>query len=138
MIGCDAQRTWTPPPNSWKSITTVTPSVVVQAPSLQADASLGAQRQRFNPAALGQDSDAREFGLFNVPRTEVGRLFRELVAVADGCKFGNCLHRGEPGCAAAAAVEVGTVAPWRLESYLRMLETLPDVKAWEIRKASES
>jgi len=31
----------------------------------QADASLGAQRQRFNPAALGQDSDAREFGLFN-------------------------------------------------------------------------
>lgn len=31
----------------------------------QADATLGAQRQRFNPAALGQDSDAREFGLFN-------------------------------------------------------------------------
>ncbi len=80
----------------------------------------------------------REFGLFNVPRTEVGRLFRELVAVADGCKFGNCLHRGEPGCAAAAAVEAGTVAAWRLESYQRMLETLPDVKAWEIRKASES
>lgn len=31
----------------------------------QADATLGAQRQRFNPAALGQNSDAREFGLFN-------------------------------------------------------------------------
>lgn len=31
----------------------------------QADATLGAQRQRFNPAALGQNSDAREFNLFN-------------------------------------------------------------------------
>jgi len=31
----------------------------------QVDATLGAQRQRFNPAALGQNSDAREFGLFN-------------------------------------------------------------------------
>jgi ribosome biogenesis GTPase / thiamine phosphate phosphatase len=77
----------------------------------------------------------REFGLFNVPRRELTWLFRDLRGVAPGCKFGDCLHTGEPGCAIPAAIEAGTLAAWRFDSYLRMLETAPDVKPWEIARA---
>ena len=82
--------------------------------------------------ALVDTPGVREFGLFNVPPREVTRLFRDLAAVADQCKYGNCLHQTEPGCALDASVETGLVAPWRVESYRRILETLSDVKAWEL------
>lgn len=74
----------------------------------------------------------REFGLYNVPPREVTWLFRDLREVAPRCRFGDCLHRGEPGCAVAAAVASGEIAPWRLASYERMLATLPDVPRWGI------
>jgi ribosome biogenesis GTPase len=78
----------------------------------------------------------REFGLFNVPPAEVTRLFRDLAKVAPSCRYGNCLHRGEPGCALEAAVAEGRVASWRVDSYRRVLETLSDVKPWEIGRGS--
>ena len=74
----------------------------------------------------------REFGLFNVPPREVTWLFRDLREIAPNCRFGDCLHRGEPGCAMLAAVEAGTVAAFRFESYLRLLETVGEVRPWEI------
>jgi ribosome biogenesis GTPase len=74
----------------------------------------------------------REFGLFNVPPREVTWLFRDLREIAPNCRFGDCLHRGEPGCAMLAAVESGTVAAFRFESYLRLLETVGEVRPWEI------
>jgi ribosome biogenesis GTPase len=74
----------------------------------------------------------REFGLYNVPLPEVTWLFRDLREVAPRCRFGNCLHRGDPGCAVAAAVEAGEVAAWRYASYLRLLETMPDVRPWSV------
>jgi ribosome biogenesis GTPase len=74
----------------------------------------------------------REFGLYNVPLREVTWLFRDLREVATRCRFGNCLHRGDPGCAVPAAVEAGEVAPFRLASYLRLLETMPDVPPWGV------
>ena len=80
----------------------------------------------------------REFGLFNLPRRELGWLFPDLAAVAPGCRFPDCLHRGEPGCAVPAATLAGTVAPWRHESYLRMLDTLSDHKPWEMKRSEGS
>ena len=82
--------------------------------------------------ALVDTPGVREFGLFNVPPQEVTRLFRDLAEVASRCKYGNCLHQTEPGCALDAAVASGLVAPWRVDSYRRILETLSDVKAWEL------
>jgi ribosome biogenesis GTPase len=73
----------------------------------------------------------REFGQFNVPKKELPRLFVEFRGVAPRCRFKDCLHAEEPGCAFPAAIEAGEVAPWRFDSYLRMLETAPDVKSWE-------
>ena len=56
----------------------------------------------------------------------------DLREVAPRCRFGDCLHKGEPGCAVAAAVESGELAAWRVDSYHRLLESTPDVKSWEI------
>ena len=78
----------------------------------------------------------REFAPFNVPRRELGRLFVEFRGAASRCRFKDCLHTEEPGCAMPAAVEAGEIAPWRFDSYLRMLETAPDVKSWEIGRES--
>jgi ribosome biogenesis GTPase len=74
----------------------------------------------------------REFGLFNVPRRELTWLFRDLAKVAPSCRFKDCLHRGEPGCAVPAAVETGAVAPFRLDSYHRLLGEMEEVKPWEM------
>jgi ribosome biogenesis GTPase len=74
----------------------------------------------------------REFGLYNVPARELTWLFRDLRAVAPRCRFKDCLHVREPGCAMPSALESGEVAPFRFDSDLRLLETTADVKPWEI------
>jgi ribosome biogenesis GTPase len=74
----------------------------------------------------------REFGLYNVPKRELTWLFRDLRTVGPRCRFKDCLHVGEPGCAMPAAVESGEIAPFRWDSYRRLLETMSDVKSWEI------
>jgi ribosome biogenesis GTPase len=74
----------------------------------------------------------REFGLYNVPARELTWLFRDLAAVAPRCRFKDCLHLQEPGCAMPAALAAGEVARFRFDSYLRLLETASDVKPWEI------
>ncbi len=48
--------------------------------------------------------------------------FPEFRAIAPRCRFNDCTHTHEPGCAVRAAVEAGTVAQARYDSYLRMLE----------------
>lgn len=82
--------------------------------------------------ALVDTPGIREFGLYNVPPREVTWLFRDLREVAPRCKFGDCLHRDEPGCAVAAAVATGEIAAWRVASYQRVLATMPDVPTWGI------
>jgi ribosome biogenesis GTPase len=48
--------------------------------------------------------------------------FREMEPLVAACKFGDCTHRHEPGCAILAAVEDGRVSPARYDSYLRLRE----------------
>jgi ribosome biogenesis GTPase len=52
----------------------------------------------------------------------LGSGFREIRNLAADCRFHNCLHRNEPGCAVAAALEAGEIAASRYGSYLKMLE----------------
>jgi ribosome biogenesis GTPase len=54
------------------------------------------------------------------PRQVAGG-YREVAALAEHCKFRDCLHRHEPGCAVASAAADGRIAPRRLASYRRML-----------------
>jgi ribosome biogenesis GTPase / thiamine phosphate phosphatase len=64
----------------------------------------------------------RGFGLWDLEPTEVASGYRELTDI--DCKYRNCLHRAEPGCGAAAAVESGLVDEERFESYLHLVEEL--------------
>jgi ribosome biogenesis GTPase len=50
----------------------------------------------------------------------VATLFEEIEAVARDCRFADCRHRGEKGCAVALAAESGDLDPRRLENYLKL------------------
>lgn len=54
--------------------------------------------------------------------------FREIVAAADHCRFGNCRHMREPGCAVKAGVDAGTISARRYESYRRLLKLTEDLQ----------
>jgi ribosome biogenesis GTPase len=55
-------------------------------------------------------------------KEEVGHYFKEIFAVSADCRFGNCTHTHEPGCAVREAVENGEISPTRYQSYLSMLD----------------
>ena len=62
------------------------------------------------------------FGLLDIEKEEVGHYFREIFEVARECRYSNCLHTGEPGCAVYQAVVDGKIALSRYESYLSILD----------------
>ncbi len=62
------------------------------------------------------------FGTFDMEREEVAHYFREIFRCSDGCRFDNCTHTHEPGCAVLEAVENHRIAPSRYASYLSMLD----------------
>lgn len=62
------------------------------------------------------------FGTFNMEPEEVAHYFRDLFAISADCRFNNCTHTREPGCAVLRALEEGRLAPSRYASYLSMLD----------------
>ena len=60
------------------------------------------------------------FGLVDIPKEELHHHFLEFFELLPECKYHNCLHLSEPGCAVRRAIEVGTVAPSRYNSYVSM------------------
>ena len=62
------------------------------------------------------------FGMLAMEEAEVSHYFPELFALSESCRFGNCTHTHEPGCAVRAAVETGEIAASRYISYLGILE----------------
>ena len=50
----------------------------------------------------------------------VAAAFDDIAHLANSCRFGDCAHAGEPGCAVAAAVETGRLDADRLENYRRL------------------
>jgi len=61
------------------------------------------------------------FGSIDFGREEVSHYFREIFRTAKDCRFGNCTHTNEPGCAVQEAVVRGEIAVSRYESYLSLL-----------------
>ena len=68
------------------------------------------------------------FGTFDFERSEVGHYFKDIFRVSADCRFGNCTHTHEPGCAVVRAVEEGVIATSRYESYLNMLDDKDEEK----------
>lgn len=62
----------------------------------------------------------RDFRLGEVDAGELGNGFREFHDHLGQCRFNDCLHLGEPGCAIIAAVEAGRISERRMESYRRL------------------
>jgi ribosome biogenesis GTPase len=63
----------------------------------------------------------KEFGLFDFEKFELSHFFPEMKDLLLECKFNNCTHTHEPGCAIKLAVENGEIAFNRFENYLNML-----------------
>lgn len=66
----------------------------------------------------------RSLGLWEVSATELSFFFPELAEAAQGCKFNDCTHTHEPGCAVLASLEADTLSRHRFDSYLRIRSSL--------------
>ena len=62
------------------------------------------------------------FGTFDMEREELTSYFREIFEFSKQCRFSNCTHTHEPGCAVLKAVEDHYIAQSRYQSYLSMLD----------------
>lgn len=66
----------------------------------------------------------KEMEIFDIEQAELSGYFPEMRPLLDDCKFHNCIHQREPGCAVKAAVETGQIAESRYHTYLGMLEEI--------------
>lgn len=62
------------------------------------------------------------FGLIDIDGAELWHYFPEMIGRSGACRFYNCTHTHEPGCAVIEAVRAGEIAPSRYESYLKILD----------------
>ena len=62
------------------------------------------------------------FGLIDIESAELWHYFPEMISRASACRFYNCTHTHEPGCAVVEAVKAGEIAYERYESYLKILD----------------
>ncbi|HWM93164.1 MAG TPA: ribosome small subunit-dependent GTPase A [Thermoanaerobaculia bacterium] len=66
----------------------------------------------------------REIQLWEGEQGGIESTFADVEELAEGCRFGDCRHQGEPGCAVEEAVSRGDLAPERLESYHKLQREL--------------
>lgn len=62
------------------------------------------------------------FGSFDMEKEDIGDYFREIFRYSQDCRFNNCTHTHEPGCAVLEALERHDISQSRYNSYLSMLE----------------
>lgn len=70
----------------------------------------------------------REFGLWHLTPEQVTQGYTEFRDYLGGCKFRDCKHGDDPGCALREAVENGEISAERFENYHRILESMAQVK----------
>ena len=74
------------------------------------------------PTWLIDTPGIKGFGTFDMEREELTSYFREIFEYSKQCRFSDCTHTHEPGCAVLKAVEEHLIAPSRYQSYLSMLD----------------
>ncbi len=85
--------------------------------------------------ALIDTPGVRELGLWGSP-VGVQATFADIATLAEGCRYADCRHDGEPGCAVAAAVAAGTLDAGRLDSHRDLVREMAslarrdDERAW--------
>lgn len=63
------------------------------------------------------------FGIVHIEKEHIAHYFSEMHALLSHCKFSNCVHINEPKCAVKNAVQTGSIAESRYNSYLSIYET---------------
>lgn len=77
----------------------------------------------------------KEFGMLDFEPQEVSHFFPEMSKQIHLCRFNNCLHINEPGCAIKAAVDKNEISYWRYENYLSIVaELMTDEKIYDSDK----
>ncbi len=71
----------------------------------------------------------RDFGIWRLQADEIVKGFREMTPLLGECRFRDCRHVAEPGCAVTEACAAGRIAARRLQSYQRMLAAAEDPRA---------
>jgi ribosome biogenesis GTPase len=71
----------------------------------------------------------REFAMMDIEPHELSHYFTEMKTLINECRFNNCMHIEEPGCAVKAAVKQNQISPERYISYLNILASI-DNKSW--------
>lgn len=74
--------------------------------------------------ALVDSPGVRDFWLPAMPARDLERGYREIASAGVDCRFRDCVHDSEPGCAVALAVTGGTITERRYRSYRKLLRTL--------------
>ncbi|MEP6795680.1 MAG: ribosome small subunit-dependent GTPase A, partial [Saprospiraceae bacterium] len=70
----------------------------------------------------------------NLEPLDVAHNFREFFVLSKNCRFPNCLHKEEPGCAVKAAIDAGRVSSLRYDHYLQIMSEIEDQNYWERHK----
>ena len=70
----------------------------------------------------------REFALLDIEKNELSHYFPEMKALITNCRFNNCIHIDEPGCAVKKSVAEGKIAEDRYISYLNILGSIDENK----------
>lgn len=68
------------------------------------------------------------FGTIDFEEKEVAHYFPEIFKISAECRFGNCTHRNEPGCAVLKALEEHKISESRYSSYLSIIDDIGDGK----------
>lgn len=84
--------------------------------------------QPFCPGWIIDTPGIKGFGAVQMEKEEISHYFRELFTVGRNCRYSNCLHMGEPGCAVHDALVQGEIAITRYESYLSLLGDVEEKK----------
>jgi ribosome biogenesis GTPase len=66
----------------------------------------------------------REIGFWGLPPESIDECFPELRPFLEGCRFADCAHVAEPGCAVRDAVAGGAVSAARYDSYVKLREEI--------------
>jgi ribosome biogenesis GTPase len=77
-----------------------------------------------NGGALIDSPGVRDYAPPPLADNDVQVGWPEIVSLAPQCRFNDCMHLREPGCAVLAAIDAGTVSARRYESYKRLLNIM--------------
>lgn len=75
-----------------------------------------------SPTFIIDTPGIKGFGLVDMEQADIVDQFPEFFALRGECRFGDCTHMNEPGCAVLAALDRGEIAPSRYDSYVDMVE----------------